>query len=77
MCHKHGNVLVEGVENDFADAVITPRPMHEKEFSKVTKLTNGNVGASSGLQTLDTCYTDTNMSSLDHGNVVGAVTDGE
>lgn len=28
--HEHGNVLVKRVENDLADAIITPRPMHEE-----------------------------------------------
>lgn len=51
--------------------------MDEKELSQVAELTNGDIGTSSGLETLNTTYTDTDMSGLDHGDIIGAVANRE
>lgn len=40
-------------------------------------MTNSDVSASCSLETLNTADTDTNMSSLDHADIVGTVSDGQ
>jgi hypothetical protein len=47
--------------------------MDEKEFAEVAELANGNISTSSGLETLNTTDTDTDMGGLNHGDVVGAI----
>jgi hypothetical protein len=53
--------------------VIAPSAVDEKQFAQIAKLPYGNICASSSLQTFDTADTHTDMSSLNHGNVVGAI----
>lgn len=40
LCHEQGNIFVEGVKDDFADALITPRPMHKQELPEISELAN-------------------------------------
>ena len=49
LTHEKSNVLVEGVKYNFTDAVITPRAMYEQQLSQITKLANGNIGATGSL----------------------------
>src|ERR1700744_6320838 len=51
--------------------------MHQKELPQVPELANGDVGASSGLEGLHAADTNTKMGRLNHGDVVGSVSDGQ
>lgn len=51
--------------------------MYEKKFAEVFELGNGNVSGAGGLETFDARDTDTDVGSLDHGDVVCAVANGE
>lgn len=51
--------------------------MHKEQLLEVAKLSDCNIGTSGSLETFDTADTDTHMGSLDHGNIVGTVTDGQ
>lgn len=75
--HEKGDVLVERVEDDFGNALVGPGTVDEEEFAEVFELGDGNVGGTSSLKTFDTGDTDTDVSSLNHGDIVCAVTDGE
>lgn len=66
LCHVQSDVLVERIEDDFGDTLITPGPMHEQQFSEETELTDGDIGTPRSLQTLDTTDTDSDVRSLDH-----------
>jgi hypothetical protein len=48
--------------------------MDEQELSKVSELSNRNIRTSCGLKTFHTADTNTNMRSLNHGHVVGTIT---
>ena len=51
--------------------------MHKKKLAEEAELTNGNIGAPGSLQTLDATDTHSDMSSLDHGDIVGTIADGK
>lgn len=51
--------------------------MDEQQLLEVPELRNGNVGRACGLETFNTRDTNANVRSLDHADVVGAVTDCE
>lgn len=51
--------------------------MHQEQFPKIAELCNRNISRPSCLKTFHTADTDSNMSRLDHGNIVGTVTNGQ
>lgn len=51
--------------------------MNKKELLEVLELRDGDVRRPSGLETLDSRDSDSDVGSLDHGHVVRTVTDGE
>lgn len=51
--------------------------MNQQQLAEEAELTNGDVGAARGLQTFDTSDTHTDVSGLNHRDVVGPVADGE
>ena len=77
LCHVKGDILVERIQNDTTNSVVTPRPMNKEEFAEITELGNRHIGRPSGLETFKTTNTNTNMCGLNHGHVVRTVTDSE
>lgn len=75
LCHIQRDILVEGVENQFRNPLIAPSPVYQQELSKISELADSYVGAPSCLKTFDATYTYSNMCCLDHGDIVGAVSD--
>lgn len=73
--HEEGGILVIEVEDDFRDALVGPGTVHQKELSKVSELRDCNVGGSCSLKTFDTGDTNTDMCSLNHGDIVRTVAD--
>jgi hypothetical protein len=65
------------VQDQLAESLITPSPMHEKQLLEEPELTNRNVRRSSSLQSLDSRDSDSDVSCLDHAHVVCAVSDSE
>ena len=51
--------------------------MHEEELAQVPELTDGDIRRSRCLQAFDTTDTNPDMRSLDHADVVGAISYGE
>jgi hypothetical protein len=51
--------------------------MNEKKFAKEAELSNGYIGSARSLETFDTTYANTHVSSLNHRHVVGAVANGK
>ena len=51
--------------------------MHQEQLSQVAKLPNGNVRAARCLQTFHTTYPNTDVGSLDHGNIVSTIANSE
>ena len=74
LCHVKCNILVKRVQNHLRDALITPSTMHQEQLSQIAKLPNSNVGAACCLQALHTTDANSNVGSLNHGDVVGTVT---
>lgn len=75
--HEEGDVLIEGVEDNFGNALVRPSAVYEEEFAKISELSDGDIGGAGGLETFDTGDADTDVGSLNHGDVVCTVTDGE
>ena len=73
LCHVQSNVLVKRIEDDFGDSLVAPGTMNQEELAKETELTYCNIRTSCGLQALYTADTDSDMSCLDHGHIVGTV----
>lgn len=48
--------------------------MDKQQLCQVSKLADSHIGRSRRLQAFDTGYTDTDMGSLDHGDVVRSIT---
>lgn len=51
--------------------------MNQQQLAQKAELGNGHVGTAGGLQTLHAADTDADVGSLDHGDIVCSVTDGE
>lgn len=51
--------------------------MHEQQFLEESELTNGDIGRPGSLKTFNSRDSDSNVSSLNHADVVGTVSDGE
>jgi hypothetical protein len=51
--------------------------MDKQKLAKITELCDRNICRSCGLQTFNTTDTNANMGSLDHGNIVGAIANGQ
>ena len=75
--HEERDVLVKGVEYDFGDAVVGPSAMHEEQFAQVFELRNCNICGPGCLEAFHARYTNADVSSLNHGDIVCAVADGE
>lgn len=54
--------------------MITPGAVNKKQFTKVAELSNRNISRPRCLETLYAADTDTNMSCLNHRNIVCTVT---
>lgn len=57
--------------------MVCPRSMDKEQFPQEAELSNGHVGGTSSLQTFDTTDTNSDMSCLDHGYIVGTVANGK
>ena len=75
--HVECNVLVKRVQNDLGNTLITPGSMHQKQLSQIAELPNSNVGTTRCLQAFHAAYANANMGSLNHGNIVGTVANGQ
>lgn len=75
--HVQRDVFVVRVENNSTDARVTPRAMNQKELPKESELSNCHICGSGGLKTFNTADTNTDMGGLNHGYIVGTVTDGQ
>jgi hypothetical protein len=51
--------------------------VHKQQLSQETELRDGDIGGSSCLQAFHTGDTDTDVSRLDHADIVRSVPDGE
>lgn len=51
--------------------------MNQKQFSKEPELANCDISRSRGLKTFNAADTDSDMSGLNHGHIIGAVTNGQ
>lgn len=51
--------------------------MHQKQLAQIPELTNCNIGTSCSLQAFHTTDANTDVSSLDHRNIVGSVANSE
>lgn len=65
------------IEDEFAQTLITPSPVDEQQLLEEPELTDGDVGRSSSLESLDSRDSDSDVSCLDHAHVVCAVSDSE
>jgi hypothetical protein len=63
------------VENELAKALIRPSAMYEKKLRQKAELTDSDVCRSRSLKTFDSGNADTDMRSLNHGNIIGSVSD--
>jgi hypothetical protein len=50
--------------------------MNKKKFTQESELCNRDISSTGRLKTFKATNTDTHMGGLNHGNVVGAVTNG-
>lgn len=66
--------LVKRKEDDLAHSQVRVPSMDREESLQVLELLETKVGGPSGLSTLHSLDTDTDMGSLDHGDVVGSIT---
>jgi hypothetical protein len=51
--------------------------MNQKQFSKESELANCHIGRSRSLETFHTTDTNTNMGGLNHGHIIGTVTNSQ
>lgn len=51
--------------------------MHKQQLLQESELANGNIGTSRCLKTFHTSNTHTNMSGLNHGDIIRAIADCE
>lgn len=77
LCHEHGDVLVKGIQNDFGYPLVAPSSMDQQELAQVSELPDSNIGTSCCLQALNAADAHANVCRLDHGNIVGTITDGQ
>jgi hypothetical protein len=75
--HVKDDVLVERVEDQFGQPLVTPRAVDEQQLLQVLELRDGDVGRPRRLETFDARDADANVRCLNHGHVVGAVADGK
>jgi hypothetical protein len=73
LCHVQGDILVERIQDNLADPLVTPSAMHQEQFPKISELADSNICTSSSLETFHTADTHTNVSSLNHRYIVGAI----
>ena len=57
--------------------MVTPGTVDQKEFPEVAELANGDISTACCLETFHSANANTNMGSLDHGNIIGTVADGK
>lgn len=57
--------------------MIIPRSVNKQQFTKIAELSNCNVGSPSSLETFNTADANANMRCLDHGDIIGAITNGQ
>lgn len=69
-------VLVEEVEHQEAQSHTMIMAMHEQQTLQHAELGKGEVGTARCLATLSSHDADADMSLLDHGHIVGTVTNG-
>ncbi len=72
-----GNVLVEGVENETAHSVVIGGAVNEKKPTEEAELGDRVIRSAGCLETLHTGDTDANVSLLNHGNIIGSVSNGQ
>ena len=63
------------VEDKFAQSLITPCSVNEQQLLEESELTDCNICRSCSLKTFDTRDTDSDMSSLNHADIVRTVSD--
>lgn len=51
--------------------------MNQKQLSKEPELANCDISRSCGLKAFDTADTDSDMSGLNHGHIIGTVANGQ
>lgn len=57
--------------------MIVPGTMNKKQFSKIPKLPDRDIGRPRCLKTFNTTDTNSNMRCLNHGNIICAVADSQ
>lgn len=67
--------LVEKVGNGLRQSSVTPSAVYQHKSRQETELSNGIICTHDSLTSLFTSNTDTNMRLLNHGNIVGTITD--
>ncbi|KAH3676920.1 hypothetical protein OGATHE_001410 [Ogataea polymorpha] len=72
--HHEVDVLIEKACDHFSESFVRPAPVHNQKSDKEPELANRVVARHDGLTTLLSSNADSNVSSLDHGHVVGPVT---
>lgn len=77
LCHEQGGVFVVEVEDDLGDTLVGPGAVDEKQLPQVAELGDGDVGGPGSLESFNTRDTNADVSSLDHGDIVGTVADCE
>lgn len=77
LCHEKCYVLVERVQDHFANSLIAPGTVNEEQLAQIAELSNRNISTSGGLKALNTANTDANMCSLYHRNIVCSIADSE
>lgn len=75
--HEHGDVLVEGIEDDFGYPLVAPSSMNQQELAQISELPDSNIGAPCCLQAFYAADAHANVCRLDHGHIVGTITDGQ
>jgi len=73
LCHEKSNVLIKRIQDDLADAIVTPRAVHKKQLSQIPELRYRDIGTSCRLQTFYTGNTYAYVGSLNHGDIISAV----
>jgi hypothetical protein len=69
--------LIEEIRVHIRHPLITPPPVHEQQFSQEPKLAKRVIRAHSRLRALQTKQPTSDIGLLDHGDVVGSVSNGE
>lgn len=77
LCHVKDDILVERVENQLREPLIAPRAVDEQQLLEILELRDGYVRRAGRLETLNARDPYADVRGLDHGHVVGAVTDGQ